>query len=357
MREFLAVDAGGTSTRAVVVDEAGRCRGYGRSSGGNPTSAGLPAAAAAVAAAARAALEAAGSEPASMRSILLAHAGASGDGFRRAIGQQLAASGFRGSVDTTGDLLALFASGTPETHGAALIAGTGAIGGAVQGGAIARLVDGTGWLLGDAGSGFWIGHRVARAVTDDLDGGAPTRLTAALLARLGLDDDDRTLVDGRPRVLGRLILNLYELRPVQLSALAPLAFEHAASDDVAARIVGEAVAALAVLLRRVRRAQAQGPLVFGGSVLVQGCLRLEPSMLQPLLDEAGGTTPIPVADGLVGAAVLAVRAGGVPVGPRLFASLSTGVRAAGDAFAALPDSTTGTGPGSGMGPGDGARAR
>ena len=38
---FLAVDAGGTSTRAVVVDRAGHVLGYGRAAGGNPTSAGI----------------------------------------------------------------------------------------------------------------------------------------------------------------------------------------------------------------------------------------------------------------------------------------------------------------------------
>ncbi len=37
---LLAVDAGGTSTRALVLDESGRAYGYGRAGSGNPTSAG-----------------------------------------------------------------------------------------------------------------------------------------------------------------------------------------------------------------------------------------------------------------------------------------------------------------------------
>src|SRR5215207_3736387 len=41
---FIAVDAGGTSTRAVTVDGTGNILGYGRSAGGNPTSAGIGAA-------------------------------------------------------------------------------------------------------------------------------------------------------------------------------------------------------------------------------------------------------------------------------------------------------------------------
>lgn len=334
MREFLAVDAGGTSSRAVVIDVEGRCRGYGRGASGNPTSAGVQAAAASVAAAAGQALAARRADATAVESMLLAHAGATGAAYRDAVAHRLAPLGFRGSVATVGDLAALFASGTEQTDGVALIAGTGAIGGAVRGGAVVRLVDGTGWLLGDSGSGFWIGHRVARAVVDDLDGGPPTRLTAALLTWFGLQDDDGALVDGRPRVLGRLIAALYEIRPAELSRLAPLAFQLATEDDVAQQIVRQAVAALAALLRRVRRAQADGPLVFGGSVLVEGCLRLDARLAGPLLDAAAPSTPIPVADGLVGAAVLALRAGGVPVGRDLFSALSAGIQAASAAWAA-----------------------
>ena len=38
---LLAMDAGGTSTRAVTVDESGQAFGYGRSSSGNPTAVGI----------------------------------------------------------------------------------------------------------------------------------------------------------------------------------------------------------------------------------------------------------------------------------------------------------------------------
>ena len=53
---LLALDAGGTSTRAVVVDAAGRAYGYGFASGGNPTAAGIREAAAAIGIAAEQAL-------------------------------------------------------------------------------------------------------------------------------------------------------------------------------------------------------------------------------------------------------------------------------------------------------------
>jgi len=174
-------------------------------------------------------------------------------------------------------------------------------------------------------------------VVDALDGGPATRLTPALLAAVGLEDDgDRVLVEGRPPVMTRLVHALYELPPVQLSGFAPLAFALADEDPVARGIVREAIAALAALLTRVRSHQSDGPLVFGGSVLIEGVLRLDPALLAPLLDAAGDASPIPVADGLVGAAVLALRAGGVEVDAARFADLASGIRAAAAAWTPLP---------------------
>ncbi|GAA4741851.1 BadF/BadG/BcrA/BcrD ATPase family protein [Amnibacterium soli] len=332
MREFLGIDAGGTSSRAVLVDAEGRCRGYGRAAGGNPTSRGAGPAAAAVASAIEQALAASGGSGGAVEVVLLAHAGGHED-YLPGIEGRIAPLGVRVPVRPAGDLLALFASGTHETEGAALIAGTGAIGGVIRDGRLARVVDGTGWLLGDAGSGFAVGHRVARAVVDDLDGGPTTRLTPALLEAVGLEDDgDRVPVEGRPPVMNRLVHVLYELPPVQLSGFAPLAFALADEDPVARGIVQDAVAALAALLARVRGHQSHGPLVVGGSVLIEGVLRADPALAAPLLDAAGGASPVPVADGLVGAAVLALRAGGVEVDADRFARLASGVRAAAAAW-------------------------
>lgn len=328
MREFLAVDAGGTSTRAVLIDSEGAARGFGRAASGNPTSAEPETAIASVASAIEQALATGRADPAAVEVVLVAHAGGHPT-YVPGIQQRLQALGVTAPIVTAGDLLAIFASGTHATDGAALIAGTGAIGGAVRGGGLDHVVDGTGWLLGDAGSGFWIGHRVARAVVDALDGGRATALTAALLHQLGLqEDEDRAHVHGRPPVFGRLVTALYALRPVQLSRFAPLAFELAAGDEVASEIVRDAIAALTALLTRVRAAQADGPLVFGGSVLIEGVLRLDAALAAPLLAAAGASKPIPVEDGLVGAAVLALRAAGTEVDANLHAALTTSIRSA-----------------------------
>ncbi|GAA2753620.1 N-acetylglucosamine kinase [Amnibacterium kyonggiense] len=326
MREFLAVDAGGTSSRAVRVAEDGRIRAFGRAGGGNPTSAGVDRAIAAVTAALTGAMAGA-ADPAAVELVLLAHAGSSGDRFHERVGEGVAPLGVAAPVVGAGDVTALFASGTPEPDGVALIAGTGSIGGAIRGGRLARTVDGTGWLLGDEGSGFQVGHRVARAVVDDLDGGSATALTPRVLERFALGPSDAAAAEGRSPVLGDLIRALYALRPVELSVLAPLAFGLVGEDDVATTIVRDGAAALARVLGRVRALQPDGPLVFGGSVLVDGYLPQAPDLIAPLLDATAGSLPIPVADGTAGAAVLALRAGGVEVDAAVFATLTESLAA------------------------------
>lgn len=323
MHEVLAVDAGGTSSRAQVVDAQGRTRGSGRAGGGNPTSRGASDAAAAVLAAMAGALSTPGVDPAAIGLVLVAHAGERLPAYSEGIRAGLSMLGVAAPLVCEGDLPALFASGTHETAGVAMVAGTGAIAGAVDDGAVARVVDGNGWLLGDAGSGFSIGHRVARAVVADLDGGPATALTPALLDALGIARDER-LREGRPVVLCDLIAALYRGRPVELAAFAPLAFAAAADDDaVASTIVRDAVAALAALLHLARATQPTGPTVLGGSVLVHGVLRADPGLTGPLDAAITSAAPRIASDGLTGATVLALRRIGVPVDAALFERIAS----------------------------------
>ncbi|WP_405373065.1 MULTISPECIES: N-acetylglucosamine kinase [unclassified Microbacterium] len=70
-----------------------------------------------------------------------------------------------------------------DRHGAVVAAGTGVVTLAVGASAIAR-VDGWGWIMGDAGSGYWIGREALDAVMRAYDGRGPaTALTAAALSR------------------------------------------------------------------------------------------------------------------------------------------------------------------------------
>ena len=318
MTQLLALDAGGTSTRAVALDRDGRVLGLGRSTAGNPTAAGIVPAAEAVAAAAGAALP-----PGETADVaVLAMAGEQSDAFRAEVEQRLAAYGVA-RVVLDHDLLALFCSGTAALEGYALIAGTGTVAARVRDGSLERVVGGRGWLLGDAGGGFWIGRRVARAVVAALDGQAgPTALTATTLTALGIPS---SLADpgeaGRVSAIRQVVSAVYARRPVALAELAPLAFAAAADDPVARRIVVEASEALADLLDAVRVPDLAGPFVVGGSVVVRGVLGAPPDLAVDLTPPARGVAVVAVPDGLVGAAVLALRHTGTPVDDARFARL------------------------------------
>ncbi len=319
---LLALDAGGTSTRAVALDDAGTVVGRGRSTAGNPTAAGIGPAVEAVAAAVGAALVDAGRADVAV----LAMAGEQSDAFRELVGERLAAYGV-GRVVLEHDLLALFCSGTAAPDGYALIAGTGTVAARVVDGQLGRVVGGRGWLLGDAGGGFWIGRRVVRAVVAALDGQAPaTALTPLVLHALGvgtgsLDPDGDA---GRTSAVRQVVSAVYARRPVALAELAPLAF--AVPDDPVARgIVVAASRALADLVDAVRVPELDGPVVVGGSVVVRGILGAAPDLAVDLVPPAGGTPVISVPDGLVGAAVLALRHTGRTVDETTFARLQAQV--------------------------------
>ncbi|MET0784013.1 MAG: BadF/BadG/BcrA/BcrD ATPase family protein, partial [Leifsonia flava] len=269
MPTFLAVDAGGTSTRAVIVTANGTCLGYGTAGGGNPISSGTDRAASAVVSATRTATTAAGLTPSDVGTGILAMAGSGVNPETDWVTMALADAGFSGTVELRSDLLATFSSGTFEPEGYALVAGTGAAGIRVRAGIVDRAADGLGWLLGDVGSGYWIGHRVVRDAVAALDGRAdPTAMTDLLLDALGLETEMWIDADGRPGVLRLVTDAVYKLRPVELSRFAPIAF--AAQDDPAARaILAEAAEALARLFGAVASPELTGPLVLGGSILAQ----------------------------------------------------------------------------------------
>ena len=310
---FIAVDAGGTSTRAVAVDRAGHVHGYGRAAGGNPTSAGIPAAVTAIGAAAEQTV--AGLPPGDVEAVGIAMAGEKTDAFSTQLSECLGRLGL-GRVVLQPDLLAMFHSGTHRLDGYGLISGTGSIAAQIRDGRLHRVVGGRGWLLGDAGSGFWIGHRVARAVVSALDGqGPPTTLTSLVLTALGIDDT------GSGAVLPQVVSALYARRPVQLSEFAPLAFA-ALEDPVARAILDDAAAALAHLLATVHEPWLTGPVVVGGSVMIRGFLAGPPD----LRDRLGlPDDVVPVDDGVVGSAVLALREAGVVVDEDVFERVRGGV--------------------------------
>ncbi|WP_144794073.1 N-acetylglucosamine kinase [Microbacterium paludicola] len=314
----IGLDAGGTSTRAVLTTETGECVGYGVGGRGNPTSSGVEIAGDGVMASIAAALAASSATMADVSVIATAMAGQRiGDEEGAWLMARLSAEGFAGRLVFESDLAATYFTGSAEPFGYAIVAGTGACAVRIEDGRIAATADGLGWLLGDRGSGYWIGHRVARAVVRELDHAGPrTALTPALLAHLGITAETARR-EGRLQVLDQVVEALYALRPIELAALAPLAFT--AADAVAERILHRAGAHLADTLAAVL--DGPGPVVLGGSVLCRDS-PVRDAFVRRLGAAADGLDMRPVVDGAVGAGLLALRAAGVAVSPETLARLS-----------------------------------
>ncbi|MBB2740586.1 UNVERIFIED_ORG: N-acetylglucosamine kinase-like BadF-type ATPase [Microbispora rosea subsp. rosea] len=316
---FVGVDGGGTSTRCVVVTESGEIAGRGRAGGANAIS--VPDPAANLRAALLGALE--GLDPARVAGGVFGLAGAA----RAAEPAERAwrEAGLAGRPAVVADVLVAFTGATDQPDGAVLVAGTGAIGARIRDRRVVRRADGLGWLLGDEGSGVWLGRRAAAAALNAIDGrGAPTllvvRVAEAVLGAGAAGEDDG------PALTQALIAAVYarvaESGPAWLGTLAPVVDAVAREgDEVARGIVAEAARRLCrtagVVIgegARERGTQAErggGPLVLAGSLLT------EPTELAHLVRAELGRRAVLVraGDNAAGAAALAVRAA-LPGDPR-----------------------------------------
>lgn len=270
----LGGDIGGTSTRILVAGSEGKPLRSGIAGGGNPVSH-PDTAAAALGRAVRDALT--GVDPTRVRAAVVGVAGGSAlhrPEVRDAFDRVWSEVGLSCPPTYASDLEVAFAAGTIEPDGTVLIAGTGAVAGALRGRRVARTADGHGWLLGDDGSGFWLGREAARATLRALGMGEPLgSLVTSVLCQLGVADASRTpnqrLDLDEQRVLVVHILNARA--PVRLAELAPLvSAAYAAGDPAAVSIVESAAQLLAQTVGRVRQAGERTPIVLAGGVVCEG---------------------------------------------------------------------------------------
>jgi glucosamine kinase len=300
----LGGDLGGTSTRILVAGADGRRCGRGIAGAGNPVS--NPAGAAeALGDALGAAL--AGVDPGRVRASVLGVAGLSAlrtPPVAARFGRVWTAAGLTCDPGYTADLEVAFAAGTPEPDGSVLVAGTGATAGAVVGHRLTRTADGHGWLLGDDGSGFWLGREAVRAALHTLDAGEPPgRLVSSVLRAL----DAAGPGVGGPARRDRVIQAVHSRPGVELSALAPLVSAAYRDGDPQARsIVERAAAALLATIGRIRRAEETTPIVLAGSLT--GDTSPVGATLRRLLPARFAGPVLPARSGAGGAAWLALAA-------------------------------------------------
>lgn len=308
---LLAIDIGGSTSRATLIDRNGNCLGQGRNRGGNPGSNPPAEAAAAVVAAAESAVGQAG-EPLDIKVAMLAMAGV-----RNADALRLMEAGFRrlgltGPMVMTGDTHAMLPSVSAAKDGYCIFCGTGSGAVKIRNDEVETVADAAGYLIGDLGSGFWLGHHAAIAVCSELDGRGPaTALTPAILGSLGIDATRDVAFDGRPTPLRHFIDAVYAMRPIELARFAPQVIANR-DDPIAAALLAQSEAFLLADFRKIFDQEVRGPVVLGGSVAAH--LKGLPAEIGKLLEAAGHQPDIRLAgDGAIGAAVLALRHEGITV--------------------------------------------
>ncbi|MEV6496801.1 N-acetylglucosamine kinase [Streptomyces prunicolor] len=178
------------------------------------------------------------------------------------------------------DIEAAFASapGAPA-DGLALVAGTGAVALRITDRRSTATVDGDGWLLGDDGSGFWIGRSAVRAALRMADGRGPTTVLARSVGQaLGVPAEELP-GDGdwsrahreayRMHVLPAVMAEL----PIRLARFAPLVVEAAGEKDtVAEGLLDQAADQLTDTVRALEPTPGERIVATGGLLGPEGPL-------------------------------------------------------------------------------------
>lgn len=294
MPVVLAIDGGGSTLRAALVTETLAIVTSVESGSVNPNLVGHEEALNRIAAAAHAAIRQTGIIP---DAVGIGVAGASpvhdAEWLRAAV--ERAAPGAPAALASDVEIALVGAHGA--RYGILVLSGTGSSACGV--GAAGELIQigGWGYLIGDEGSGFWIGRAALTAYAHWADGRLPEAagIAQALAARLHLTQPHE------------LIDRIYGSRaPIPaIAALADVVLAQAGQGDPeAARIVAAAADALAALARDVqsRLLPEALPLAFAGGLLTR-----ETPLTRALCQRLGlAAPPRPLHPPVIGAALLAL---------------------------------------------------
>ena len=297
MKLRVGIDGGGTTTRAVVIDESNRVLGRGQGDSSNLYNLGLDAALASIATAIEGALSAANVGREDVSSWGFGLAGLSGAP-EKARWRAALAPIYAGALAVDEDVAAAWAGALgPENlgaGGAVLIAGTGANCFGQNARGTRRRVDGWGPLLGDRGSGYWLGESAMRAAVAGFDAAtAPTSLQNVLLKHFEVESVEE--------LVG--VVYAPDFRRDRVAAFVPKVIECARKgDDVAADLLRQSGEQLGQTARAVLHPLQLKKLAITGGLLenspeirdgLQQTLGAEIELLQPRFEAVVGAAFLP----------------------------------------------------------------
>ncbi|QRG68915.1 N-acetylglucosamine kinase [Brevibacillus choshinensis] len=296
-RFVLALDGGGTKTKAAICNSEGQIAAMAEGEATNPLSRPWEAVENTIRALVREVIELAGTDEAAVSVLYLGLAGADRPQIKDRLREAFAAEwGDRLVLDN--DAVSALYAGTFGEPGIVLIAGTGSIAYAVTAEGERQRTGGWGYLVGDEGSGFDIGRRGAQAVLQASDGrGKTTLLTGLYLEHFGVNRPDELIA----RIYGGA-------NPRKELADTSTLVEKAASlgDEVATELISLAADDLVELASvSLRKAGSSLPVVLAG-----GLISADTILRREVLRRAGFATRVSTAPPVIGALVAAMRCAG-----------------------------------------------
>jgi len=226
----IGIDAGGTKTVCLLADDRGLILSEARGPGANLHAAGELAVERVLHDLMAEAIGSRGIVPAA---ICLGIAGVDREDEMRTIRALMGRIGHKSRVLVVNDALIALTAGARDAPAIVIIAGTGSIAYGRNASGEAARAGGWGHMIGDEGSGYWIGREALSAVMRASDGRGPaTRLTAAILAQLNLNDESR---------LPRIVYDR-EVPRMTVAAMGPIVQDAADQGDAVARRILERAA-------------------------------------------------------------------------------------------------------------------
>ena len=226
---MLGIDAGGTKTVCFLADEQGTIVSEGRGSGANLQSSGELA----VEKVLHEVMETAiGDRAITPSAICLGIAGVDRENDERIVRAIMRRIGYKARILVVNDALIALVAGAQDSPGIVVIAGTGSIVYGRNANFDAARAGGWGHIIGDEGSGYWIGREALAAIMRAADGRGPaTQLAEDMLAHFGIAD-----TSGLPPIVYDR-----ELPRVSVAALGPIVQRASQRGDaVASRILERA---------------------------------------------------------------------------------------------------------------------
>lgn len=180
----LGIDVGGTKTVCLLADDSGSVIAQGREEGANLQGAGELALEKVLHSVMESTLATSGATPSA---ICLGIAGVDRAADEAVVRSIMMRIGYKARILVVNDALIALQAGVDDAPGIVIVSGTGSIAYGRNSDGEASRAGGWGYVLGDEGSGYWIGRLALRAVVRHADGrGRVTGLTPKLLAHFNL---------------------------------------------------------------------------------------------------------------------------------------------------------------------------